>query len=109
MKIFTKISLPEVERIHGMLDSIIVPPLEDGWSDHMKLAWHAAVVSYETGLKIRVLQNSMSGHYFLEIGRSSIGGLDFHRSWDYLNGAMIGAGEWQRERVKQISAKRLRY
>jgi ABC-type Fe3+ transport system substrate-binding protein len=84
-----------VTRVHDANGSHIEPPLDQAWDDLTKLTWHAAVVTHETGLAIRVDQFER-GSYGLAIGGTGLSERDFHSAWDYLNGVSTGATEAQR-------------
>lgn len=66
--------------------SYIDPPLDENWSDLVKLGWHACVVSLDADLPpIKVYQHP---HNY-QVENSSTGG--FHRTWALINGIEIGA------------------
>jgi hypothetical protein len=84
-----------VTRVQDATGSHIEPPLDQAWDDLTKLTWHAAVVTRETGLAIRIDQFER-GSYGLVIGCTGLSERDFHSAWDYLNGVSTGATEARR-------------
>lgn len=83
------------------------PPLDEGWSDRVKLEWKAALVSLESGLaidihpadyrvkKFGVWVKAKPDHYNIMVvgdyGSSTSGPFLFNEAWTYLNGVETGA------------------
>ncbi|MFE9398631.1 hypothetical protein [Streptomyces flavidovirens] len=92
-----------VTRVRTEGGSHIEPPLDPAWSELTRLAWHAAVVTHDTGLRIaihpgryKVNGESVPGFYNLVVGSSSSGPHTFRSAWDYLNGVDTGARQTRR-------------
>lgn len=86
----TELPLPEVTRVDNGHGSHIEPPLEQTWTDGFKLAWHAAVVAHDTGLRIR-LHATDRGTYCINVGRHSLGDQPYHHAWHTLADISVGA------------------
>lgn len=91
-----------VTRVRTSTGSYVEPPLDPGWDDLTKLQWHAAVVSYDTGLNVHISPGDSSikrfgewrkihGTYSVRCGASSTILPNFHSTWTYLNGISMGA------------------
>jgi hypothetical protein len=97
------IELPEVTRVQDEHGDHIEPPLDTDADEATKLAWHAAVVAHDTGLRItlhdRVLSTDGPGWYSLTIERSSISALRYRDAWSYLNGVDTGARAVRQELI----------
>lgn len=81
--------------------SYIEPELNPEWDALTKLRWHAAVVSHDTGLDVRVSDRSSSrwrrgrweqipGTYSIRCGSSSIASFDYNEAWVFLTGLEMG-------------------
>jgi hypothetical protein len=94
----------DLERVTTKRGSHVDPPLDEDWSDLVKLKWNAAVVRVDCGVEVtvRVAESQYrrgSGKWLpakpdryqaLAPGGSCDMG-DFRESWAYLNGVRIGA------------------
>lgn len=80
----------------------IEPPLDNRWTDLTKLEWWAAVVSYDTGLPVKVRKARMRGvfgtkDYMVEIDTPDLASASvamtgpFDHTWDHLAGVLRGA------------------
>lgn len=93
------LELPAVTRVHTGQGSHIEPPLDQDWDEATKLAWQAAVVAHDTGLRIRVHDeafvtsngDAVPGTYSINVGLSSCSALPYRKAWTYLNGVSTGA------------------
>jgi hypothetical protein len=96
-----RVELPIVARIETGDGSHIEPPLDQSWDEATKLAWHAAAVAADTGLRIHVHDEAASnadgreipGWYALSIGHTGCSAMDYGTAWTYLNGVVTGARE----------------
>lgn len=96
--------LPAIARVQDGRNSLVEPPLDPGWDETAKLAWHAAVVAHDTALRITLHDEASTvggkpvpGSYSITTygaaGRpvSSVSALTYRDAWSYLNGIGIGA------------------
>jgi hypothetical protein len=95
--------LAGLRRVETERGSHIEPPLDPSWSDLEMLQWHAAVATFDTGLRIVVhpgcLQYKRRGRrwvdvpnvFSIQVGHSSRGSAPFHEVWTFLNGVSTGA------------------
>lgn len=90
-----------VIRINTTHGSHIEPPLDPDWTDLTKLQWHAAVVTYDTGIPIRISDGAykvqsgdqwvdVPGHYSINVGSGCRSALDYRDAWIYLSGVSAG-------------------
>lgn len=84
-----------VHRITTEHGSHIEPPLDPTWPAATKLRWHAAIVTLDTGLNIRITEYQ-PGQYNLTVGRTGTGPFTYDDAWTYLNGIDTGASEARR-------------
>lgn len=101
---FRELELPAVTRVETDHGSNVEPPLNPAWNDERKLAWHAAVTAYDSGVSVRVFAGAsqiqhggewvdVPDSYSLTIGGSSShSSYSFQRAWAFLNGVDAGAG-----------------
>ncbi|MQB00512.1 MAG: hypothetical protein GEU78_09515 [Actinobacteria bacterium] len=94
-----KLTLPDVVRVHTDTGSHIEPPCEDDWDEPTKLAWNAAVVAHDTGLRIRVSETDR-GTYCVNVGSHGLSDQPYHRAWCCLADISTGA-EAMREMLKE--------
>lgn len=88
------LTLPEVTRVPTDRGDHVEPALDPAWSNAEKLAWHAAVVAHDTGLRIAVhAHTGDDGHlsYALAVGRTGTSAMPYRDAWTYLNGVNTGA------------------
>lgn len=76
MRELTDIPLPAVTRVH---------------TEDERLAWHAAVVTFDSGVPIRLFHYGAPARYSINVGNSSIGGYSFRDAWTFLTGVCTGA------------------
>lgn len=99
----------DVARVHTANGSYVEPPLQQEWDQATKLAWHASVVAYDTGLDITVATGGMRRKnrrrwwrprprwrdvpnvYSIRIDGSTLMHVTYAAAWDYLNGISVGA------------------
>lgn len=91
------VPLPEVARIVHEGSSWIEPPLDQTWSEDERLAWHAAVVAVDTGLRVKVWTGAADprspfviGLGTAAAGMGSSGDFDFHAASTFLSGIRVG-------------------
>ncbi|MFD6180093.1 hypothetical protein [Streptomyces goshikiensis] len=85
-----------VTRIHHGRSSHIEPALDSNWPSLTRLQWKAAVVTYDTGLKVEVHEQSEPAVYGVFVGSSSSGPYSHHELWLYLSGVHTGATQARR-------------
>lgn len=90
MTALIKLTLPDVIRVDNGHGSHIEPPCEEHWDEATKLAWQAAVVAHDTGLRIRVSQTDRDT-YCISVGQTGIGDQPYHLAWRCLADISLGA------------------
>lgn len=98
-----EVPLPDVTRVQEGRSSVVEPPLDPGWDEAAKLAWQAAVVAYDTGLRITLHDETwvvdgkpMPGYYGITVYGRAVGPYSnasktYRDAWTYLNGIATGA------------------
>jgi hypothetical protein len=96
-----------VVRVETETGSHIEPPLDQDWDDLTKLRWHAAVVTYDTGIPIEVYDGRYSvkrfgkwrpvpGVYGFSVPGCSGGAMSYQSMWSWLNGFSSGVDSLRR-------------
>lgn len=96
-----EIPLPTVTRVQEGRSSNVEPPIDDAWDEAAKLAWHAAIVAHDTGLRIKLHDEALivndqpqPGYYHIAVygsGVSSASSFTYRDAWTYLSGITVGA------------------
>jgi hypothetical protein len=99
-----RLDLPDVTRVQDGRSSLVEPPLNPEWDEPTKLAWHAAVIAHDTGLRITLHDEAWtdgqghprSGYYGITVYGanggpvSSAAAFTYRDAWTYLNGIGVG-------------------
>lgn len=92
-----ELDLPAVVRVHTERGSHIEPDIQPTWSDAEKLAWLAASVAHDAGLRIRIYDEAYTlndrpvpGYYSISVGGHGISAYTFREAWVFLHGFDTG-------------------
>lgn len=88
------IALPTVRRVQRERGSYVEPALDQSWSESEKLAWHAAVVAYDSGIPVGLYSHAGDDRadlYGVTMAGGSMAAYTFGSAWTILNGIAAGA------------------
>lgn len=99
-----QLAIPTVRRVATRHGTHVEPPLDPKWSKSEKLAWHAAVFEFDTGMSVAIEQGTLqerhlgiwrtvADSYSIGFGSSTMGSLNYHDAWTYISGLETGVME----------------